>query len=161
MKWENEINLWASKLDGTYVWFKGAYLQDWHKTTNPAWDTFMIYVVDDKNAEFKKAWYDRAEVQYKQQDGSWIDKNPYEDGDVWDNSLMETYELRIKPKKWYENIPEEGVWCWVWDEGENPKMSIASINYYDSTDNCRLPFVNDRTCDSWRCAEPVEEWPQL
>lgn len=161
MKWKNEICYWAGKLDGTKIWYKYNTDSKWYTTESPSWFPSTIYVADDKYAKFKKAWYDRAEVQYKQQDGSWIDKNPYEDGYVWDNSLMETYELRIKPKEWHENITEGGIWCWVWDEGENPKMSIASINYYDSTDNCRLPFVNDRTCDSWRCAEPVEEWPQL
>ena len=51
---------------------------------------------------------------------------------------------------WYENIPEHGVLCWVWDDDESecePKVIITHRN------NKRMPFETSETY--WENARPL------
>jgi len=69
------------------------------------------------------------------------------------------YFVPYKEPKWYDNIPKEGVLCWVWDDGTKTCKRIQVI--------CKIKegvykFVN-RGELSWRYAEPLtrEEVEQL
>jgi len=33
------------------------------------------------------------------------------------------------PPKWYENIPEGGVFCWVWDADESVRTQVVIVRY--------------------------------
>ncbi|WP_461521562.1 hypothetical protein [Porticoccus sp.] len=77
---------------------------------------------------------------------------------AWDSETGESVysnmscNLREKAPEWYENIPPEGVLCWVWDIAEC-RINAATdlIKDYMPTFSC--PFVGVRV---WRYATPIK-----
>jgi hypothetical protein len=67
--------------------------------------------------------------------------------------FQKNISYRIK-FEWYEDIPETGVICWVWDEPDDSKQ-IAIINDYYSKSN--YPYVETRQIGntSWKNAVPL------
>lgn len=60
-----------------------------------------------KHADLIIAWAEGAEIEWLNGDNTWEPaKNP-----GWHNN----FKYRIKPKKpkWYEDIPPQGILCWV------------------------------------------------
>ena len=51
---------------------------------------------------------------------------------------------------WYENIPPEGVLCWVWDDGCAKSVNIVTL--YDKDKD--FPFMSDLDC--WENAAPIK-----
>ncbi|MFA5670263.1 MAG: hypothetical protein WC967_13555 [Balneolaceae bacterium] len=60
----------------------------------------------------------------------------------------------IPPKEWYEQIPEEGVLCWVWDKGDNAFTIVGIVTKYES--NNTYPFITTSDCE-WKHAKPVTQ----
>lgn len=76
----------------------------------------------------------------------------------WTSNFMNFtgYEKYIEPPKWYENIPEQGVLCWVDPKSGTLGRLIRLIGGYDpSYSNC---FIS-KTCKgiSWDNATPLTE----
>lgn len=58
-----------------------------------------------------------------------------------------------KPKHWFDNIPEEGIICWVWDSHEVIK-TLQVIHEFNPEGT--WPFY-DRGADcGWQYAQPVK-----
>ena len=55
-------------------------------------------------------------------------------------------------KEWYDDIPPEGILCWVGGT-ENEKSFAAKIIEYDT--KWTLPFIDEDT-NHWQYAEPVK-----
>jgi hypothetical protein len=57
----------------------------------------------------------------------------------WTSNFLKftDYEKYVEPSKWYENIPKQGILCWVWYKGDKGK-DIAIVLSYDK--NERRPF---------------------
>ena len=55
-----------------------------------------------------------------------------------------------KPK-WYENIPEQGVLCWVWDDEEEPVIDKI-VKYEKASLYHRFTGKNE----DWLFARPVK-----
>lgn len=62
---------------------------------------------------------------------------------VWDRQIWYT------KTEWYENIPPEGVLCWVWDDDCTKSVNIVIL--YDKDKD--FPFMNDMNC--WENATPI------
>lgn len=82
--------------------------------------------------------------------------NNYDDasflnGGAFDCTLWGEDEVRAKPKQWYENIPESGVVCWVWDDDKRKTTDI--IVGYDKPSRARFQSTFGLF---WRNAEPIK-----
>lgn len=65
--------------------------------------------------------------------------NPFRHGEVEfsiGNKELGNVKQRIETK-WYDNIPEKGVICWVWDSGDEKRVDIIS----EYNELARLPFT--------------------
>lgn len=85
-----------------------------------------------KHYQTAKAWLEGAEIEYKKPQT-----------DEWhltvDPGWFEEYEYRVKPEpepKWYENIPESGVLCWVSDVDPNPSRNNQLDIIISKQDDC-------------------------
>lgn len=56
-------------------------------------------------------------------------------------------------QKWYENIPEQGVLCWISDFDENSKSIMHIITRYDKNRD-HSNFIS-KSQTQWRYATPV------
>lgn len=74
-----------------------------------------------KHAELIKAWADGAEIEVKTNMFGWATI----DSPTWAGDAE--YRIKPKPKHWYENIPPQGILCWVWDGEETKKKYIVQI----------------------------------
>lgn len=76
------------------------------------------------------------------------------------NNLMphdfNDFDWRIKPEppKWYENIPEHGVLCWINDIDPQHRNLISIITDYDS--NSKLRFRR-KNLGGWQYATPLTD----
>jgi len=106
------------------------------------------------HADLIHAWAEGAEIESRRSWGQFgwtTTKNP-----EWDAAGM---EFRIKPEEpeWYENIPKQGVLCWVSDYNENLNKQnirniLAEIIDYDSDKEHKyLDFRGSR----WKYAVPL------
>ena len=93
------------------------------------------------HAELIKAWADGAEIEAMLK-GEWTSV----DNPLW----LATREYRIKPKEWYETIPEHGVLCWVSDYDMGNKTSTAIVYRYNPLSGT---FGSKNT--AWKYATPL------
>jgi len=145
MTHEKEIIRWAKSPDGTGVWEKREG-GDWNLKSVVSWNPKSIYIVNDKHAEVRKQWIDEGQppVQFKRTDGTWVDVDSSE------ISWLLKFEYRLKPREWYEDIPEHGVLCWV-KEGENKRwFADVIIKYYPDD---VYPYTS--TWSSYKYARPM------
>ena len=159
MKYEKEIRYWASKPDGTEVFVRA--IDGWASTTCPTWYPSMKFVVDDEWAELRKANADGATIQ------AW-DVEVWKDlaSDWWKHGFYReieegrtTDDFRVKPKPWYERIPEQGVLCRVWDDDREFEQVRVVMKYRANKEN---PFVavpkgySEGPAEiEWQNAEPI------
>ena len=160
MTHKKEIKYWAEHPDGTKVWAR-TQSEDWVILGIPSWAPDVIYIVDDEWVELRKAQVDGATIQRLLPGKRWHNV----DNDWWKTSFYEIYRyaptnlFRIKPKEWYEDIPKEGVICWVWDEDENKKRLRLITDFYQ---NAEYQFKEtnkgfyDGDAVGWKHAEPVK-----
>lgn len=100
------------------------------------------------HADLIIAWANGAEIQWRGSDNS-----------KWENvenpNFHEEYQYRIKPKEWYENIPPQGVLCWVWDndDSKTDAVLVIVVNYAPTT---RYPFETKYGND-YMFAKPLTE----
>lgn len=98
-----------------------------------------------KHAEVIKAWADGRDVE--------IRTGPqYPWRVAYHPTWNPEYEYRVAAA-WYEEIPEQGVLCKVWD-GSSIKPSIARIIDYDGARN--FPFRQSPSL-AWEFAEPITD----
>lgn len=94
-----------------------------------------------KHAELIKEWADGSEIQY-------FDTTIND----WRDTLFPLWEdnnkYRVKPN-WYDNIPEEGVLCWVDFDDE-----IARLRLVTSYDEEQEKFFDDSGV-KWYTATPI------
>lgn len=64
----------------------------------------------------------------------------------------ESWETYIDPR-WYENIPENGVLCWVSDESETSQLQVDRIVTVNKISS--IEFV-DNFGEPWKYATPVK-----
>ena len=76
--------------------------------------------------------------------------------DALELKFFNEYEWRIKPEppKWYENIPEHGVLCWINDIDPQHRNLISIITDYDS--NSKLRFRR-KNLGGWQYATPLTD----
>jgi hypothetical protein len=67
-----------------------------------------------KHKEIIAAWADGVEVQILLS-GRWFDSES--------PNFQDNFEYRIKPttEKWYNIIPDEGIYCWLSDEDDQER----------------------------------------
>jgi hypothetical protein len=93
------------------------------------------------HAEIIIAWAKGETVQYFD-GGLWVDiKTP-----SWNDSS----KYRIK-KEWFDNIPKNGIACWVADVENDLDERIKIIVGYDPDES--YPFESNDSC-SWKYAIP-------
>ena len=97
-----------------------------------------------KHCEPIKAWADGAKIQKLTPLVYQDDPNP-----SWDPD--ETYRLKPEPK-WYEQIPDHGVLCWVTKHTSFVLGKSIDI-IYKYQDGWKLPFHGLSIC--WRIAVPL------
>ena len=64
---------------------------------------------------------------------------------------LETWKKYLPEPKWYENIPEQGVLCWVWDDEEEPVIDKI-VKYEKASLSHRFTGKNE----DWMFARPVK-----
>jgi len=137
-QWLPEITHWAN---GGTIYVYDKLDNTWNIVYEETWRLDQIYVIEDKNFEARKAFALGEPVEiYNKTTGLWsLETNP-----KWGTG----YKHRPKPKKWYDNIPEEGVLCWVWDKNIKHKTMRKIFKYY------RNRFWNKYHC--WDMATPIK-----
>ena len=101
-----------------------------------------------KHAALIHAWAEGAEIQFRNSDGGWTDNQT----PSWEKGK----EYRIKPGElqWFENIPEHGVLCWVWDDDEESDRKLIRVVYsYHRDTASNYGFETDDEC--YRYAKPL------
>jgi len=143
-KWIKEIKFWAN--GGTLWWY----------SPNVGWFEYMgdllldnhIYVMGDKHFRARKAFALGKPIQAQHYDGLWSDI--VENRVCWDDNI----KYRPKPKEWFDDIPKEGILCWVWDSERVPiERSVSIICKNKTVQNIPFESVTGAT---WRFATPIK-----
>lgn len=71
------------------------------------------------------------------------------DIDIW------VGEVLTIPEKWYDNIPEEGVLCWVGDTKKSKEMAKVIAQYCPELEG-RGAYRDEQLC-TWYYATPVKK----
>jgi len=138
-KWLLEITHYAN---GGDLWsFKN---NEWVRYENEQLvftsDELKAYVIEDKHFEARKAFALGEPIEQQATNKGWFDNNsPDWSGDKY----------RPKSKEWYDNIPKEGILCWVWDENEKITVAVKIVEYVNGR-------VKDEDCVNWNYAKPVK-----
>lgn len=76
----------------------------------------------------------------------------FEDTSLDDAFLAQWY----KEQNWYDNIPEKGVPCWVWDDGEEERYLRLIVEVRDKTRAyAGFIFLQDDREIYWKHARPA------
>jgi len=138
-KWLSEITHY---INGGNLWRYNS--GRWQMMEAPSFTTYQ-YIIEDKHFEARKAFAlgEPIEVDIEIGTGFLVTHNP-----TWDD----LFKYRPKPKEWYNNIPKEGILCWVWNNnsinGKTPKVVMKYCEQY-KTFSSNLPMV------WWHNAEPI------
>ena len=137
-KWLPEMTAYS---EGKDILYMSNNLQ-WEEIEYPNFNADIIYVINDKHVEARKAFALGEPIEVSYDDGkTWYQKwKPN-----WNNGLIS----RPKKKEWFDNIPEEGVLCWVFDN-TNEDMKVATIIM------SKAKYFNDLRDNEWKNAEPVK-----
>ncbi len=146
-RWLPEITHWAN---GGELWFYQD--KEWIKYDGGFISTSKCaYVIEDKHFEARKAHSlgEPIEVNLTLSGTTpWtISKFP-----VW----SDMYNYRPKKKKeWHDNIPEDGILCWVWTTDEDEGYIVAIVNKKHSPAHRNWSYETT-DCDTWRYAKPIK-----
>ena len=114
----------------------------WKEIEYPSFRTDIVYVIDDKHVEARKAFAIGEPIEYSDDGGTtWAD----ELFSTWQND----YNYRPKSKEWFDKIPKEGILCWVWDN-YNEGIKVATMIM------SKTKYFNDLRDNEWKNAEPVK-----
>lgn len=80
------------------------------------------------------------------------DETNFKNDRPFDVTIWQEEDVSAKPKEWYEQIPEEGVICWVSAENSNERNTVAIIKSYVSC--AEHPFISKKVC--WKYATPIK-----
>jgi len=146
--WANGGNLWKY-VESTKTWV----MHDCEEKDELLFKstTKSHYVIEDKHFEARKAFAlgEDVERRKKYQDdtvGRWV-------GDASPSWNTNSYEYRPKPKEWYNNIPKEGILCWVWnDKYEKEKHASIVIDYSEQFKTFKIKFFENW----WHNAELIK-----
>ena len=78
-----------------------------------------------------------------------LNEDDFKSGKSFNIAILQECDVSAKPKEWYEQIPEEGILCWVSDENEDTKQNVDVIKIKDT-----FGFHSDT--DTWIYAIPVK-----
>lgn len=56
-------------------------------------------------------------------------------------------------KEWHENIPDQGILCWVWEDKPEDKIASIIVKYVPE----KYPFSEINTGALWKNAEPISK----
>ena len=143
-KWLPEIHHWAN---GGSLWGYTKEEKEWFKYHDSELSFERdIYIIEDKHFEARKAFALGEPIEIKC--GVTID---------WQKCTIPSWntecKYRPKYKHWYENIPKEGILCWVWDRDDYSKSNAEPIILFEK--NSEYPFISNNTV-GWVNAEPVK-----
>jgi len=139
-KWLPEIAHWAN---GGDLW--GCVDNEWYiiEAANMSF-TNKIYVIEDKHFEARKAFALGEPIEQQSRSFTWFDNSsPDWSGDKY----------RPKIKEWHDNIPKEGVLCWVWDSDGNEKFGAKIVTSHRSKWQFRFQTIDN---SGWKHAKPVK-----
>jgi hypothetical protein len=146
MKFADLMIAWAN---GETIQFLN-FNDEWTDIETPCWDENTEYRVKPKQKhkhfELIKAYAEGKQIEsYSNRTKEWsLCEDP-----LWGESVL----YRIKAE-WYENIPPQGILCWVWDyeNGSHKKIElIIGFNGIDLHDS----FISWHTY--WRFAKPLTQ----
>ena len=149
-RWEKEIAFWGN---GGNLWFL-SHNNKWSKyiIVTPMFDTKdqTAFVMEDQHFEARKAFALGEPIEWADKATDWtITESP-----TWERILYRP-KPKPKPEEWYDNIPEKGILCWVWDEFEEYKIANIVINTVNNEHG--LFYKTDSLMgNSWRNAEPIK-----
>ncbi len=143
-KWAKEIEFWAN--GGTLWGFTPE--EGWFEYTIALVFNEDIYIMEDQHFESRKAFALGEPIEYNME-ASNLGWSPVL-SPIWYNHLI----YRPKPKEWFDDIPKEGILCWVWDsEGVPIKRAISVICKNKTVQNIPFESVTGAT---WRFATPIK-----
>lgn len=165
MTHEKEIVYWSKRPDNTKVWCKTTNGR-WILQNEVHWSKGLTYIVEDRWAELRKAVADGKTIQiYNEMADVWenMPKRWWKTNFYEDYKMFSPVGFRIKPENeepnWYDNIPDDGIICWVWDNYEDRKCLRLVVGFRQGA---KYPFegaVNGfikETISNWKHAEPVK-----
>ena len=140
-KYLPEIHHWVN---GGSMWGYTKEEKEWFKYDNSELSFERdIYVIEDKYFEARKAFALGEPIEIKFKCGVTI---------AWQKCTIPSWnsvcEYRPKYKPWYENIPKEGVLCWV---GDHDKQELVATYIISKT-----KYFNDLRENQWLEAIPVK-----
>jgi len=150
MQHRAEIHRWADSQDGTRVWVRNSLgcASDWMVVSNPSWNEDVYYIVDDRHAELRKLQIDEPETIFEclVYAGNWLVKvEP-----IW--NIVAEYRVKPEPK-WTDNLEENPVLCWLWDELKDRRVYAQYVKNFDT--GTTYPFITV-TRTRFKYAEPVK-----
>ncbi len=112
------------------------------------WYNNHTYIVDDGWAHLRKALHDGDIVQIDWATG-------WQAVSSLDEKLpVHRYRVVLK-KEWYDDIPEDGILCWVWTTDEDEGTIIAIVSKKHNSNHRSWKFETT-DFDSWRYAKPIK-----
>ncbi len=133
-QWLPEITHWTN---GGNLW--NYEFGRWQKMEAPAFRTKM-YIIEDEHFEARKAYALGEPIEWSDKHTSWT---------LVENPTWKRIQYRPRPKKWYNNIPEEGIICWVWNGDLRDRQSAEVIEHKDGKFMTNLPYW-------WNNAIPIK-----
>ena len=102
------------------------------------------YLIEDIFFEQRKAFAEGKKIEVKIFSEWNLTDNP-----KW---LREAHYRIIEPT-WYDNIPEEGVICWVWDYDKSQQIASVVVKHaYSNIDDHKF---SNRYGAVWKNAKPI------
>jgi hypothetical protein len=142
---KNMLPILRAFAEGQNIWFP-KNKNTWQKENNNIeLDEILIknYVIGDKYFSARKAHALGEPVEVLGNLGVWsITTNP-----KW----LPALQYRPKKKEWYDNIPKDGVLCWVWDATKNDIQPRVITSYSDW-----VGIEFEASGFRWRHAEPIK-----
>jgi len=140
-KWLSEIIAFANDKN---IWVWNTAYKKWEQTNLPSFSNNLIYVIEDQHFKARKAFAEGKLIEYlvPQRQGWTPTTTPH-----W----QEGFKYRPKSNQWYNNIPEKGILCWVWNnELGGRKKEARYIKWKKSNDFICIEEIQ------WKHAEPVK-----
>lgn len=95
-----------------------------------------------KHAELIHAWADGAGIEVLTAEGWITTRVP-----AWDENSK--YRLKPKEPEWYENIPPQGVLCWVYDVEGTKELFLRVIKGKEGE------LFRVKSGSTWKYATPL------
>ena len=135
-KWLPEITAYS---EGKNIWqYDG---EVWVLREHPAFILRKEYVIEDKHFKARKAHALGEPIEFIDNSGipQTVDSNI-----AWSQDVV----YRPKKKEWYEDIPKEGILCWVWDNINEKQVEI--VKWKRPQDFMTIHGLE------WKYAEPIK-----